>query len=592
MMPATRSRIRDLSVSSVVPRGPSRSPAPTRRARRWRSRTTRIFRSPHACCRRRCGRMSRRSMPSRAWPTTSPTKARRRRRIARRACAPGRAVCTPRSPADHGRRRRRVARRPDLRRARPLDPLARSAGVAVRRSAERVRSGYHDDSLRLVGRGARLLPPIGESGRPSRAAHRRLPRRGARSIVGRAVHRAAADQLLAGLRPRLAGRPAVCAARRLQPPPARAKTDLAGRALTAGLDARARARASPSPRARFARGPRVCDGVRGRLRFELRLTWLGGRRILDRVDAQRGDSPAPPADARRRRRARPALAGALDVEAPPPDGAQDQLLLLVPRAAGRAAARDHRRLGFLPRRRRCGGRSGADRSGRTSPRERVWLLACGAGALLRRRRAADAAGPAAAAVHRPVRSAARRRSRTSSTASRWISTRRAIRRSTICCEYCRRVASAVGLICIRIFGCREPRRAGLRAEPRRRAAADQYHPRREGRSRARPRLSAARGSGGGRLHGRGSRGRAGVRAGPPAARVRVPARARLLPPRHRRRGRARIAAGWSPPRSCARSISRRCSGSSAAATTCSPVAPACRSRVQALIALRQWLWPP
>jgi hydroxysqualene synthase len=40
-------------------------------------------------------------------------------------------------------------------------------------------------------------------------------------------------------------------------------------------------------RDRFAAGRAVCDGVSGRLRFELRCTWLGGRRILDRVDAAR-----------------------------------------------------------------------------------------------------------------------------------------------------------------------------------------------------------------------------------------------------------------------------------------------------------------
>jgi hydroxysqualene synthase len=34
----------------------------------------------------------------------------------------------------------------------------------------------------------------------------------------------------------------------------------------------------------FDRGRAVCDGVRGRLRYELRATWLGGRRILERVD--------------------------------------------------------------------------------------------------------------------------------------------------------------------------------------------------------------------------------------------------------------------------------------------------------------------
>jgi hydroxysqualene synthase len=34
----------------------------------------------------------------------------------------------------------------------------------------------------------------------------------------------------------------------------------------------------------FERGRPVCDGVSGRLRYELRATWLGGTRILDRLD--------------------------------------------------------------------------------------------------------------------------------------------------------------------------------------------------------------------------------------------------------------------------------------------------------------------
>jgi len=34
----------------------------------------------------------------------------------------------------------------------------------------------------------------------------------------------------------------------------------------------------------FADGRAVCDGVTGRLRYELRATWLGGTRILDRLD--------------------------------------------------------------------------------------------------------------------------------------------------------------------------------------------------------------------------------------------------------------------------------------------------------------------
>jgi squalene synthase HpnC len=40
--------------------------------------------------------------------------------------------------------------------------------------------------------------------------------------------------------------------------------------------------------AQYDEGRRVCDATRGRLRYELRLTWLGGRRILDRVDEVRG----------------------------------------------------------------------------------------------------------------------------------------------------------------------------------------------------------------------------------------------------------------------------------------------------------------
>ena len=36
-------------------------------------------------------------------------------------------------------------------------------------------------------------------------------------------------------------------------------------------------------RALFAAGRPVADGVRGRLRLELRATWLGGHRILDRL---------------------------------------------------------------------------------------------------------------------------------------------------------------------------------------------------------------------------------------------------------------------------------------------------------------------
>jgi phytoene synthase len=41
---------------------------------------------------------------------------------------------------------------------------------------------------------------------------------------------------------------------------------------------------SARTRALFEEGRGVCDGVTGRLRYELRATWLGGTRILDRLD--------------------------------------------------------------------------------------------------------------------------------------------------------------------------------------------------------------------------------------------------------------------------------------------------------------------
>jgi phytoene synthase len=42
-------------------------------------------------------------------------------------------------------------------------------------------------------------------------------------------------------------------------------------------------------RALFARGRPLCDRVGRDLRFEMRLTWLGGTGILDRIEAVGGD---------------------------------------------------------------------------------------------------------------------------------------------------------------------------------------------------------------------------------------------------------------------------------------------------------------
>jgi squalene synthase HpnC len=47
--------------------------------------------------------------------------------------------------------------------------------------------------------------------------------------------------------------------------------------------------AASRTRALFERGRPVCDAVDGRLRFELRATWLGGTRILDKLEAANFD---------------------------------------------------------------------------------------------------------------------------------------------------------------------------------------------------------------------------------------------------------------------------------------------------------------
>ena len=64
------------------------------------------------------------------------------------------------------------------------------------------------------------------------------------------------------------------------------EADLEAGRMGAGWD-RVLARAVALTRDRFAEGRGVCNGVSGRLRLELRVTWLGGARILERVDRMR-----------------------------------------------------------------------------------------------------------------------------------------------------------------------------------------------------------------------------------------------------------------------------------------------------------------
>jgi hydroxysqualene synthase len=62
------------------------------------------------------------------------------------------------------------------------------------------------------------------------------------------------------------------------------EADLDARRITTEWRA-ALAEMSRRTRALFAEGRPVCDGVQGRLRWDLRATWLGGSRILDKLDA-------------------------------------------------------------------------------------------------------------------------------------------------------------------------------------------------------------------------------------------------------------------------------------------------------------------
>jgi hydroxysqualene synthase len=64
------------------------------------------------------------------------------------------------------------------------------------------------------------------------------------------------------------------------------ESQLGGGTMT-GPWARALEQCIAVTRERFAEGRAVCDGVRGRLRAELRFTWLGGTRILERVERGR-----------------------------------------------------------------------------------------------------------------------------------------------------------------------------------------------------------------------------------------------------------------------------------------------------------------
>ena len=107
--------------------------------------------------------------------------------------------------------------------------------------------------------------------------------------VRRGLHGAAADELLAGLRARLARRAACTSRSRMSVARAR-EEDLDRRRDDAAWRGGAR-RGRHGARGRCSSAGRaVCDGVNGRLRCELRFTWLGGRRILERARGASGST--------------------------------------------------------------------------------------------------------------------------------------------------------------------------------------------------------------------------------------------------------------------------------------------------------------
>ena len=275
--------------------------------------------------------------------------------------------------------------------------------------------------LRALGRRAGLLLALGEPGRPAGAAHRRLSRRGARSIVGRAVHGAAADQLLAGFRARLAERAALRSARGLRVvrrPRARSRSGACGcirerRSIAASpLPAEWRARPGGDGAADATAVQRGPPGVRARRRpAALRASPDLARRRAD----SRAASSVRISTCCTGRRSAPAMRGSilwraasvdrcLSAHPWPATPASTTRSSCCPPPSGSAIVAC---LGLLPCRGRCGGRGSWRGRGEGARRARAdRLVAARARPLLRRRHAGKRAGPRARAADRAIQSAA------------------------------------------------------------------------------------------------------------------------------------------------------------------------------------------
>ena len=423
---------------------------PTRSVKRWRDRARKLPRrlAAAAMMRRRRGPVRVRAADDIADEGHAPA-AERRRDLS--AC---KIVCIWRSrPRRVGAGAYRMGARDlpapitptvgaiDSHRHRALDPHARSAAAVVRRSRQRVRSGYHDESLRLVGGRPRLLPSIGQPRR--RLVLCIAGYRDRRSIDRRTpCARPPADQLLAGLRTRLARRAAVRPARgvlgnrRHEADGGRRDRRRLGRASSAAPRSRAICSARPLGLRRRPRPPARGAPVH-----------LAGRHADPRARRTRPAVAVRSPSGPRRRRCQCFWRVALDAGAAVM--ARKPASTLVPRPAGRAAASDRGRLGFLQGRGRCRG----EKTARTSPAANMRPAAC-RGLLARRARArvrriapstpqARHLQPLIAAFDLP-------RQAFDDVIHGVAMDLDTARYQTFAdlYEYCRRVASAVGLICI------------------------------------------------------------------------------------------------------------------------------------------------
>ena len=219
-----------------------------------------------------------------------PVRARRRRHRRRRRRVAGGAVGSPRPFRTRARRDRRGAnaRRAAVCRSRCRDRAARASDCLFPRPALRVPPGRDDHALHDLCRAPRLLPPLGQSDRAAAAAPQ-WPRHACqRGAQRRHLHGAAARQLLAGHRSRLAEGPRLPAAGR---PRAlrRARRAQIGEGRCDGGWPELIAYETARTRALLESGRPLVRAMPWRPALELSGVLAGGHRILDRIDSARGD---------------------------------------------------------------------------------------------------------------------------------------------------------------------------------------------------------------------------------------------------------------------------------------------------------------